>query len=229
MPRTRTLHFAFLPLVVFAVITALPFFLALILPFLTETTEGFELFHLTLSVDLDGLIVYLINKVFPLTILTFLLLKVIFFDGTLTVTLHTAIFKPSAVVAVILAIPLPTAFTVPFLVTVATVVLLLFHIIVLFDASAGVIYAFNVTFLPLFNVTEDLLSVTPFTSPVVVSTSLIRLSIIASRASAFASVSARSYLLSVISLTAAKIASISTSVFPLFEAEELIAAQSQGS
>ena len=161
---TYTLHKAFFPLEVVAVITAVPVFLALILPFLTETTDFFEVFHLILSVEEDGVITLLSCKASPLAIYTFFLFSFIFLAGTLTVILHETLFKPSAVIAVILAVPFLTAFTTPFCVTVATEVLLLFQIIVLLGASAGRIYAFNVTFLPLSSVTDVLSSVISFTA-----------------------------------------------------------------
>ena len=62
-----------------------------------------------------------------------------------TVTLHCAEkFVPSAVVAVMMAVPLATAVTTPSLLTVATAVSLLVHVTFLLVALDGVIVAMSV-------------------------------------------------------------------------------------
>ena len=65
-----------------------------------------------------------------------------------TITSAVAI-KPLEVVAVMVAVPFPTEVTVPSLVTVATDVSLLVHVIVLsLDVGFGVSVAFKVSFKP---------------------------------------------------------------------------------
>lgn len=59
-----------------------------------------------------------------------------FFISTLTV--KSAVAPPSTTVAVIVAVPFPTAVTTPFSSTFATDVSLDVHLICLFDALAGV-------------------------------------------------------------------------------------------
>ena len=62
--------------------------------------------------------------------------------GMLTVTTQVALsLEPSAVVAVIVALPLATAVTRPVLLTVATAVLLLVHVTLLSVALSGVTVA----------------------------------------------------------------------------------------
>ena len=62
--------------------------------------------------------------------------------GKFTVTLQVALlFEPSAVLAVIVALPLDTAVTRPVLLTVATDGLLLVHVTLLFVALLGVTVA----------------------------------------------------------------------------------------
>ena len=61
---------------------------------------------------------------------------------------HDAVKPPSAVVAVIVAVPLDTAVTTPVLLTVATCELLLFHVTFLFPAFVGVTVATSVSVAP---------------------------------------------------------------------------------
>ena len=63
--------------------------------------------------------------------------------GVGTITTHFAVFAPSTVVTVIVAVPIATACTVPSEATVATLELLLVQITSLTVADAGEITAFN--------------------------------------------------------------------------------------
>ena len=65
-----------------------------------------------------------------------------------TVTVHLAVFFPSVVVAVIVAVPFFFAVTTPLLETVATLVLLLFQVTALFVALLGATVAVNVAVFP---------------------------------------------------------------------------------
>ena len=66
-----------------------------------------------------------------------------------TVTAQVAVFEPVFVVTVIVAVPFPTAVTKPLEDTVATFVLLDFHVTVLSAASVGDTVAVNCTVAPL--------------------------------------------------------------------------------
>ena len=63
-----------------------------------------------------------------------------------TVTVQDALYPPSAVVAVITAVPLPTAVTLPFWSTVATAVFPLTHVTALLVALAGETVAVSASF-----------------------------------------------------------------------------------
>ena len=79
--------------------------------------------------------------------------------GILTVTLQEAFAPlPSLAVQVMVAVPLALNVTLPAELTVATFVLLLFHVTALFAAAAGDTVAFKVKVLPLFSETEVRLS-----------------------------------------------------------------------
>ena len=81
-----------------------------------------------------------------------------------TVTVHLAVFFPSVVVTVIVAVPFFFAVTTPLLEAVATLVLLLFHVTVLYVALLGATVAVNVAVLPTARVWLVLLSVTLVTA-----------------------------------------------------------------
>ena len=83
--------------------------------------------------------------------------------GTLTVTLHVALCPPSAVVAVIVAVPTETALTTPPS-TVATLELLVVHTTVLSVALLGDTVALSVRLSPTSMAAEVLSRATPVTS-----------------------------------------------------------------
>ena len=86
--------------------------------------------------------------------------------GFFTVTLHVAVFDPSFVVTVIVALPAATPFTVPFASTVATFVLLLFHVTSWFVALLGATVAVNVVVFPFVILVLVLFKLTPVTATV---------------------------------------------------------------
>ena len=77
-----------------------------------------------------------------------------FVCGHTTSTSQLALWFPSTVVAVIVALPIPTAVTVPSSATVAISSLLEVHVIAFSVASDGSIVAFNFCSLPAFSVKE---------------------------------------------------------------------------
>ena len=82
----------------------------------------------------------------------------------MTVTSQVALTPlPSAVVAVMVALPAPTAFTLPFWFTVATFSLLLLHFTALLVASSGFTVAARVSLPPTSRVRLVLSSVTDVT------------------------------------------------------------------
>ena len=119
---TVTLQVAVFPLIVFTVITALPFSTPVTTPEEdTFATFVFELLHFRLSVLSLGYIVPFRVYVFPLFKETEVLLKDTFVEGTFTVTLQEAVF-PLVVFAVIVAVPFATPVTTPLDDTFATFV-----------------------------------------------------------------------------------------------------------
>ena len=83
----------------------------------------------------------------------------------MTVSAHVALLLlPSAVVTVIVAVPGAFAVTRPELLTVATVVLLDFHVTALLLVLLGVTVAVSWSVCPVFSVAEVLLSETPVAS-----------------------------------------------------------------
>ena len=156
---TVTLQVAVFPLVVFTVITALPFSTPVTTPEEdTFATFVFELLHFRLSVLSLGDIVPFRVYVFPLFKETEVLLKDTFVEGTFTVTLQEAVF-PLPVFTVIVAEPLATPVTTPEVETFATLLFELLHCRLSF-APDGDIVAFSVYVFPLFTVTDVLDSVT---------------------------------------------------------------------
>ena len=126
---------------------AVPFFTAVTLPLAdTVATLVLELVHFTVSVLFFGVRVAFKVKVPFFLRVIFVLFKVTFLAGTLTVTLQVA-FLPLVVLAVMVAVPLPTAVITPLEDTLATFSLELVHFMVsvLF---LGVKVAFKVSFLP---------------------------------------------------------------------------------
>jgi hypothetical protein len=80
-----------------------------------------------------------------------------------TVTVQAAVLLPSWVVTVMSAVPAATAVTTPFADTVATGLLLLFHVTFWFVALKGIIEATRVSVAPSLRLVVDLLRVTPVT------------------------------------------------------------------
>ena len=83
-------------------------------------------------------------------------------SGSLTVTTHSAVFWPSSVVTVMVALPTATAVTTPSF-TVAMASSLLTQLTFLFVASAGATVAAKVTVSPIFKAASLLSKVTPVT------------------------------------------------------------------
>ena len=152
--ETVTLTVAFFPpSFVVAVIVAVPTPSATIVPSpVTVATLVLLLVQVTaLFVTFDGLTVAVIFSVAPINKLTLVFdtsMPVTLTVGFTTVTVAEALFPPSFVVAVIVAVPTPFAVIVPVLVTVATLVLLLFQVTALFDAAFGETIASNFSVLP---------------------------------------------------------------------------------
>ena len=71
--------------------------------------------------------------------------------GSFTVTVQLAVFPPSAVFTVMVAVPAPAAFTFPLESTVATFALLLVQITDLFVALEGLTVAVRAALLPVSN------------------------------------------------------------------------------
>ena len=113
-----------------AVIVAVPAPTAFTVP--PDTVATFELLVVQvtalLSVVLLGLYVTVKSLVFPCTNDNFVVFKLILCSGAVTVTTHVAVLVPTF--AFIVAVPGPTAFTIPF-VTVATFESVVVHCTVL--------------------------------------------------------------------------------------------------
>lgn len=125
--RTVTLHSALWPPLDVAVIVAVPAAFAVTRPEVdTDAIAAFDDDHVTLlSLAVDGATVAVSCCVLPLIIVAVVGETVIPDVGVVTTTVHDAVFAPSAVVAVIVAVPLAFAVTRPDEFTVATLVLLL--------------------------------------------------------------------------------------------------------
>ena len=156
---TVTLQTAFTPLPSFAVavIVAVPFATALMLPF--ESTVAalvLLLFQVTaLLLALEGAAVAVRAKDLFLIRVREVLFKVSFVTGCFTVTVQEAeSLLPSFVVAVIVVVPFATAFTLPFASTVTIFVLLLFQLTLLSVASPGRTTFFSTVVSPVLSVIE---------------------------------------------------------------------------
>ncbi len=129
-----------LPSVVVAVIVAVPAETAVTTPLLfTVATDVLLDFHVTvLLVVLLGYIVATNCSVAPTQMVVLDLFNQMDVANCFTITVHEALrLLPSVVVAVIVAVPAETAVTTPLLFTVATDVLLDFHVTVLLVALLG--------------------------------------------------------------------------------------------
>ena len=163
-PDARTLtvtsQVAVLPFAVVTVIVAVPAPTAVTVPFVTIVTFVLEDAQVkVLSVVSAGATVAVKVSLLPLISERLFLFKLTPDASTLTVTSQVAIF-PFAVVTVIVAVPAPTAVTVPFT-TVATLVLEDTQVKVLSVVSAGVTEAVKVSLLPLMRERLFLLRLTP--------------------------------------------------------------------
>ena len=145
--ETLTVHFAvFLPSAVVAVITACPPETALITPAAeTVATFVFELVQITFLFEaFAGRTVALSVPVWPALRFIALTLSSTDFVCLRTLTVQTAFFPPSTAFAVMVAVPTETAFTTPFLLTVATLVFEELHLTALFNALFGRTVALSV-------------------------------------------------------------------------------------
>ena len=135
---TVTVQLAVLPLFVVAVIVAVPEAFAVTTPLLlTVATDVLLLVQVTvLLVVLEGETVAVKVSVLPTCNVVEVLFKDTLLTGTTTVTVQVALL-PLFEVAIITAVPEAFAVTKPLLLTVATEVLLLAHVIVLFVAFDG--------------------------------------------------------------------------------------------
>ena len=164
---TVTVQFAvLLPLAVVTVIVAVPAATAVTTPLVdTVAIPGLPLLHVTfLFVALEGATVAVRVSVLPMLRLVFVLFKVTPVTATLlTVTVQVAVLLPSSVVTVIVAVPAATAVTTP-PDTVATDVLLLIQLTVLFAALEGATAAVRVSVLPTKILADVLFRDTPLTA-----------------------------------------------------------------
>jgi len=122
-----------------AVIVALPALTPVIFPVLSTETTGLLLdAHVSFAVEPSDVIGTARSvAVAPFFMYTVVCATRMDVTGFTTVTAHLAVFLPSLVVTVIVAVPTFTAVTLPFESTVAISVLLLFQVTALFVASAG--------------------------------------------------------------------------------------------
>ena len=136
----------FPPSSVLTVIVALPVFSAVTLPFDTDATELLLDVHVAfLFVALSGFTIAVRVSSSPSVISTEVLSNdtdVTGYTFALTVTLQVAVFPPSSVFTVIVALPAFNAVTLPSI-TEAMDALLLLHITVLFSALFGDTVATN--------------------------------------------------------------------------------------
>ena len=132
------------------VITAVPFETAVTLPVLsTAAMEGLLEDQTTVwSEAVSGTKLTVRYDVSPLIKLSESVFRCTSTKGVDTLTIQVSVYPPSRVVAVIVAVPLETAVTLPALSTVATAVFELFHVTVLSDAAAGRTAAWSCSFSP---------------------------------------------------------------------------------
>ena len=171
-PDARTLtvisQVAVFPFAVVTVIVAVPAPTAVTVPFATVATFALDVFQVkVLSIVSAGTTVAFNVSLLPLISDRLFLFNDTPDARTLTVTSQVAVF-PFAVVTVIVAVPAPTAVTVPFA-TVATFVLEDIQVKVLSVASSGVMVAVKVSLLPLMRESVVLFNVTPVARMVVCS------------------------------------------------------------
>ena len=131
----------------------------------TVATDVLEDFHVTaLLLALPGLTVTVKVSLPPTFMLVLVLLKVIPVTGWVTVTLQLALLPlPSFAVTVIVAVPGPTAVTLPFESTAATDVLEDFHVTALLLALLGLTVTVKVSVAPVFRLRLVLFTEIPVT------------------------------------------------------------------
>jgi hypothetical protein len=129
---------------------AVPGAIAVTLPELSTVATRTLLLHqcLLVLVALAGLIVADKVSVPPINNVAEVLFNVTPVTGTTTLTTQAAILPPSAVVTRIIASPGAMAVTLPLPSTIATFVLLLLQVTVLFVALEGIMFAVKVSALP---------------------------------------------------------------------------------
>ena len=154
---TVTVHVAvLLPSAVVTVMVAVPAPLAVTVPLETVATAVLELLHVTLVLDaFEGVMVAVS---FPVLLIPERVIVVLSREtpvtGTVTVTVQVAVLSPT--LAVMVAVPLPTAVTLPLASTVATEVLELDQVTLLSVAFSGSTVATSVEVPPTCNVIVDL-------------------------------------------------------------------------
>ena len=161
-----TLHVAVLPPALAVIVTS-PSFTPVTTPLpLTVAIDVLLEDQVTdLFVALSGFTVAVIVPVLPGAIVMLLLFRLTPVTATsLTVTLQVAVLPPTAVFAVMVAVPAFTPFTTPELLTVATAVLLELHVTLLLGAEDGDTVAVRVDEAPVFNAIVDLFKLTPVTA-----------------------------------------------------------------
>ena len=140
---------------------ALPADTAVTVPFSTVATDVLFELHLTFwFVASEGTTVAVKVAVAPLAKDNSVCESVTPVADTVTVTSHVAVWLPSSVVTVIVALPPDTAVTVPFS-TMATAVLFELHLTFWFVASEGTTVALKVAVAPLTKGNSVCESVTP--------------------------------------------------------------------
>lgn len=172
----------FEPSAVVTVMVAVPAFTAVTFPeVLTVATAVFDDFQLTaLFVAVDGEIVAVRVSDAPSVRVSadlFRLTLVTDTVGALTVTEQLAVFEPSAVVTVMVAVPALTAVTFPEVLTVATDVFEDFQLTFLFVAVNGETVAVRVSDAPSVRVNVDLFRLTPVTETVAALTVTVQLAV----------------------------------------------------
>jgi hypothetical protein len=167
MGVTVTLHIAaFPPSAVFAVIVAVPtVFPVTTPPKSTVAIDELPLDHVTVLFSaFDGATVALSVALSPILTDSVVLLRLTLVTAIgVTVTLHIAVFPPSTVVAVIVAVPTAFPVTTPLELTVTIDVLPLDHVTALFAAFAGATVALSAATAPMLTDSVVLLRFTPVT------------------------------------------------------------------
>lgn len=167
-PITVTEQVADLPLLLVAVMVAVPALFAVTTPSATvATVASLEVQVMVLSVVFSGVNVTVKVTVLPTSTVACDGSREMLSTGTITVTVQVADL-PLAVVAVMVAVPAATAFTLPVLSTVATAASLEVQVTVLSVASSGETVGVKVSEQPTARLSSSLLSDIPVTGIVTV-------------------------------------------------------------